>query len=84
MKALLNSKTKYLPYYETPLGVAYLADSIQFMKEVRDESVDLMLTSPPFALKRKKEYGNEDEDIIPTESFPLTLKHSEEIWVSSQ
>jgi site-specific DNA-methyltransferase (cytosine-N4-specific) len=29
---------------------------------VRDESVDLILTSPPFALKRKKEYGNEEED----------------------
>jgi site-specific DNA-methyltransferase (cytosine-N4-specific) len=27
-----------------------------------DGSIDLILTSPPFALKRKKEYGNEDED----------------------
>jgi site-specific DNA-methyltransferase (cytosine-N4-specific) len=25
-------------------------------------SINLILTSPPFALKRKKEYGNEDED----------------------
>lgn len=50
------------PYYKTAYGEAYLADSIQFMKGLEDESVNLVLTSPPFALKRKKEYGNEDED----------------------
>src|SRR5439155_3568250 len=26
------------------------------------ESVDLVVTSPPFALQRQKEYGNEDQD----------------------
>ncbi|MFZ4380992.1 MAG: DNA-methyltransferase [Sandarakinorhabdus sp.] len=28
---------------------------------MKADEVDLILTSPPFALKRKKEYGNEDE-----------------------
>jgi len=33
------------------------------MKEVvRDSSVDLIMTSPPFGLVRKKSYGNEDAD----------------------
>jgi site-specific DNA-methyltransferase (cytosine-N4-specific) len=32
------------------------------LPSIPDRSVDLILTSPPFALKRKKEYGNEDED----------------------
>ena len=33
------------------------------MKEiVADESVDLIMTSPPFGLVRKKDYGNEDAD----------------------
>lgn len=49
-------------FYRTPLGNAYLGDSLDFVKKIEDESVDLILTSPPFALKRKKEYGNEDED----------------------
>jgi site-specific DNA-methyltransferase (cytosine-N4-specific) len=44
------------------MGSAYLGDSLLFMKQIESESVDLILTSPPFALKRKKEYGNEDED----------------------
>lgn len=48
--------------YETSSGRAYLADSLQFMRLIEDNSIDLVLTSPPFALKRKKEYGNEDED----------------------
>lgn len=49
-------------FYQTPMGSAYLGDSLEFMGQIADESVDLILTSPPFALKRKKEYGNEDED----------------------
>jgi len=49
-------------YYTTPLGQAYLGDSLAFLPQVDSGSVDLILTSPPFALKRKKQYGNEDED----------------------
>jgi DNA modification methylase len=49
-------------YYQSSCGEAYLGDSREMMMEMAPESVDLILTSPPFALKRKKEYGNEDED----------------------
>jgi len=49
-------------FYKTPLGKAYLGDSLEFLPEIATESINLILTSPPFALKRKKEYGNEDED----------------------
>lgn len=48
--------------YETELGSAIQGDSRDAMKLMADGSVDLIVTSPPFALKRKKEYGNEDED----------------------
>jgi len=49
-------------FYETPLGQAYVGDSLAFLPQVASASIDLILTSPPFALKRKKQYGNEDED----------------------
>jgi DNA modification methylase len=49
-------------YYRTSNGDAYLGDSLDLMKTMEPASVDLVLTSPPFALKRKKEYGNEDEE----------------------
>ena len=49
-------KTK--PYNHTKLGAAFLDDSLAGMKKVPSESVDLVFTSPPFALTRKKEYGN--------------------------
>lgn len=62
MNARLDPITARAGYYSTQLGQAYLADSIELMREMRSESVDLVLTSPPFALKRKKAYGNEDED----------------------
>ena len=44
------------PAYETTLGAAYCGDSRSLITELSDESVSLVLTSPPFALQRQKEY----------------------------
>lgn len=46
------------PLYATTLGAAYLGDALDYLAQMPDASVDLIMTSPPFALKRKKEYGN--------------------------
>lgn len=50
------------PAYETRLGSAYVGDARNLLPQCPDNSVDLILTSPPFALQRQKEYGNEDQD----------------------
>jgi DNA modification methylase len=50
-----------MPLYTTPLGEAYLGDAASLLKHVPDGSVDLVLTSPPFALARPKGYGNKSE-----------------------
>jgi site-specific DNA-methyltransferase (cytosine-N4-specific) len=43
------------PFYKTKFGIAYLGDSREILKdEDLTESVDLIMTSPPFALKRKR------------------------------
>ncbi len=47
------------PFYHTANGAAFLGDSLAGMKRMPADSVDLVLTSPPFALTRRKEYGNE-------------------------
>jgi DNA modification methylase len=44
--------------YETALGQMYCADSLELMKGMEAGSVDLVVTSPPYALHFKKEYGN--------------------------
>lgn len=46
------------PYYTTEYGAAYLGDALELIKQVPDQSVNLIMTSPPFALNRKKPYGN--------------------------
>lgn len=46
------------PVYRTPLGAAYAADSRKVLASLPDSSVNLVLTSPPYALHFKKEYGN--------------------------
>jgi DNA modification methylase len=45
-------------FYSTVAGSAYLGDSLELIKHVADASVDLICTSPPFALLRQKQYGN--------------------------
>ena len=52
---------KLKPVYKTPLGEAFCADSLEIMREMPDECVDLIVTSPPYALHFKKEYGNADQ-----------------------
>ncbi|HLI90400.1 MAG TPA: site-specific DNA-methyltransferase [Ktedonobacteraceae bacterium] len=49
------------PLYMTNKGKAYCGDANKLMCELQDESVDLVITSPPFALQRQKAYGNEDQ-----------------------
>jgi len=49
------------PVYRTSQGEAYCADSIRVMREMPPNSVDLVVTSPPYALHFKKEYGNVDQ-----------------------
>ncbi|MCY9529329.1 site-specific DNA-methyltransferase [Paenibacillus alvei] len=48
--------------YKTNLGKAYLGDSLDFLDTLEDNSINLVMTSPPFALQRQKEYGNKNQD----------------------
>ena len=43
-------------------GAAFIGDSAKLLKSIPDKSIDLVLTSPPYALHFKKEYGNVDQD----------------------
>ena len=50
-------------FFRTELGRIFHGDSLGLMhKALEPESVDLIMTSPPFGLVRKKSYGNEDAD----------------------
>lgn len=50
------------PFYQTSSGSAYLGNSLDLIKQIENESIDLVITSPPFALQRKKEYGNVEQN----------------------
>ncbi|WP_394730015.1 DNA-methyltransferase [Altererythrobacter sp. GH1-8] len=53
MKEWLNTKN----------GTIFLGDSLDYLLDIAEEkSVNLIMTSPPFGLVRKKSYGNEDAD----------------------
>ena len=49
------------PLYRTAKGQAYVGDSLALLAELPSNSIDLVMTSPPFALRRQKSYGNVEE-----------------------
>jgi predicted methyltransferase len=49
------------PLYITRYGRAVVGDAFALLGELDDESMDLVMTSPPFALRRQKSYGNVEE-----------------------
>jgi site-specific DNA-methyltransferase (adenine-specific) len=71
-------------------GVIHYGDSLSEMKELEDNSVDMVITSPPYAERRKKAYGGIPEShyvqwfkpfaeeiyriLKPTGSFFLNIK----------
>ena len=51
-------KVAQTPTYTTRYGRAYQADALDLLQAMPSNSVSLVVTSPPFALVRKKSYGN--------------------------
>lgn len=46
------------PLYTTRHGKAIVGDALEVMQQLQASSVNLVVTSPPYALHFKKEYGN--------------------------
>lgn len=77
-------------YHKTRLGRIYLGDSLDLLKRhVDDGSVDLIMTSPPFGLARKKEYGNAADEYVDWfrpfgAEFRCTLKSGKSLVTADQ
>ena len=54
--------SKLTPAYSTASGAMFHVNAIELLHKLPSNSVDLVMTSPPFALTRQKEYGNEPFD----------------------
>ena len=52
-----------LVVYSTARGVQLCGDSKEVLDLFAAETVDLVVTSPPFALLREKSYGNESQEV---------------------
>lgn len=46
------------PVFRTGSGAMYLGDAAKLLAQMPGQSVDVVVTSPPYALEFKKEYGN--------------------------
>ncbi|MBW1799993.1 MAG: site-specific DNA-methyltransferase [Deltaproteobacteria bacterium] len=53
---------KITPLYHTVFGKAFVGDALDLLDRIKDDSINLVITSPPFALLRKKEYGNKPQE----------------------
>ena len=48
--------------YNTDLGKCLLGDSLDVLSTLPDDSIDLIITSPPFSLQRHKRYGEPEQN----------------------
>lgn len=55
--------SSHLPLYRTDLGAAIVGDSLDLLRGLPDRSIKAVVTSPPYALHFKKEYGNVEKDL---------------------
>ena len=62
MNGKLFGNLSSTPAYFTHWGEAYCGDSRELLAHFPDDSINLVITSPPFALQRKKDYGNREQD----------------------
>jgi site-specific DNA-methyltransferase (cytosine-N4-specific) len=67
--------SRLVPAYTTERGRAYQADALDVLRGLPTDSVSLVMTSPPFGLRRKKAYGN----VPPEEYVAWFLPFAEEI-----
>lgn len=51
-----------VPRYATKLGAAFVGDALELLKALPGQSVSAIITSPPYALKAKKAYGNKNPE----------------------
>ena len=51
------------PLYTTHRGAAFCGDALELLGLLPADCIDLVITSPPFALQRKKSYGNHEQDV---------------------
>jgi DNA modification methylase len=57
----IHQSQLYQRVFGTQYGEAIAGDSMDVLAKLPPESVDLVMTSPPFALLREKDYGNLDQ-----------------------
>lgn len=75
-KLRIYREPKLAPAYSTALGKAYCVNALDLFAELETDSVALVVTSPPFALKRKKNYGN----VLPEEYVEWFQPYANEIF----
>src|SRR5713101_3242920 len=62
------------PYYTTSLGAAYLRDSLEVLRAIPDNTINAVITSPPYALHFKKEYGNASKNDYVSWFIPFAVE----------
>lgn len=65
-----NSK----PYYATQHGAAFHDDSLEVLRALPSGSFDFVVTSPPYALQFKKEYGNPEKADYQAWMIPFAIE----------
>jgi DNA modification methylase len=69
-------------YYEEPGITIYYGDCLEIMKEIPDKSVDLVLTDPPYGVKRDK--GFSGYGFFKGKGKPIMRRRYDDDWDSQR
>ena len=58
----MTKGTQFKWYFETEMGKIFNGDSYYLLSNIKDNTVDLIVTSQPFGLIKEKSYGNVHAD----------------------
>ena len=68
---LVGLSARHKPHYVTSLGEAWVGDSRNLLREIEDCSIDLVVTSPPYGLVKKRNMGMKVKRTMYGGSVPL-------------
>ena len=74
-KFLRDLRRRQTPSYSTDFGEAWVGDSRKLLKKIDSESIDLMITSPPYGLVKKKHTATKAKKTM-SDGFARSLRRS--------
>ncbi|MDD4892409.1 MAG: site-specific DNA-methyltransferase [Candidatus Rickettsiella isopodorum] len=74
------SKINIKPYFKETAGVIYNCNCLDILKQIPDKSIDLVLTDPPYGIKRDKGFGGKGRGFGGKGKYRINVRQYSDNW----